>query len=138
MTTTVIGTCGQKTDGVTGGPVTCPSGYTFNEDAASMVLSVIGGSSADTMKCCYLVPTTTPCATTTVMPTTTTPCMTTTVIPTTTTPCMTTTVMPTTTTPCMTTTVIGTCGQKTDGVTGGPVTCPSGYTFNEDAASMVL
>merc|ERR1719454_1577018 len=70
------------------------------------------GSSADTMKCCVVV--------------------------TTTTPCLTTTVMPTTTTPCLTTTVVGTCGQKTDGVTGGPVTCPSGYTFNPSAATMVL
>merc|ERR1719454_726984 len=95
LTTTVIGTCGQVTDGITGGPFTCPSDYAYNPSAATMVLSVIGGSSADVTKCC-LAPTTTPCMTTTVMPTTTTPCLTTTVMPTTTTPCLTTTVMPTT------------------------------------------
>merc|ERR1719454_1041959 len=108
-----------------------------------MVLSVVGGdlstgSSADTMKCCVEVTTTTPCLTTTVIATTTTPCLTTTAIATTTTPCLTTTALATTTTPVLTTTVVGTCGQKTDGYTGGKVKCPSGYTFNPAAATMVL
>jgi len=53
----VSSTCGQKTNGSSGGPVTCPAGYTNSASAATTTCSVglcdtSTSASTDTVKCC--------------------------------------------------------------------------------------